>query len=279
MTEKEKSPRKSRLLASTFLALVGVYVLLALVMPYVTMWVTGREQPVPTPRFAIAIYMISAWVGALVYVTASETRWREFLTPLIELFLAPKGRDKAISLAVLTAIPLLVGWVVWGQVMPDSSPPTAGRIQHPAPPYMISVETKGSAEAVTRPFVEVENPLRELNAEEQASAIEEGKVLFQKNCRPCHGSKADGAGPLARGLRLKPANFRDPGAIATVVEGYSFWRVLRGAFDEANLRQATPWNSAMPSWEHELSEDEIWKIIMAEYVTAAVEPRVPEKFE
>ena len=35
----------------------------------------------------------------------------------------------------------------------------------------------------------------------------------------------------------------------------------------------------MPSWEDELTEDEIWKIILAEYEIAEKEPRVPEELE
>lgn len=279
MAKEKDPPRNSRVLLWTLLTLIGIYVFLVLVLPYITMWVTGREERVAVPEFAVVIYMICAVVGALVYVTSSDERWREFLKPLVSLFLIPEGRGRAIRLATLTAIPLLVGWVVWGRVTPITGTPTSGRIQHPTPPSVVSVQTRGDAEAVTREFTDLLNPFREFTPEEQGAVIEEGKVLFQKNCRPCHGSKADGAGPLARGLRLKPANFRDPGTIATIVEGYAFWRILKGAFDEQNLRPATPWNSAMPSWEHELTEDEIWKIIVAEYVTAEVEPRKPEKFQ
>jgi hypothetical protein len=35
----------------------------------------------------------------------------------------------------------------------------------------------------------------------------------------------------------------------------------------------------MPAWKDELSDEEIWKIIVAEYDTAGVEPRKPEKLE
>jgi mono/diheme cytochrome c family protein len=279
MKEDTRSPRKSTLFFWTIGTLVGIYLFLALAVPYVTMWVTAQQAPVPVPQFAISIYMICAIIGALVYVSSNEERWREFLEPLVSLLLVPDGRGRVIGLGSLAVIPLIVGWVVWEQVVPAAGTPTSGRIQHPTPPIVVSVQTRGQEEAVARPFTELVNPFNVLSAEEQAAVIEEGKVLFQKNCRPCHGSKADGAGPLARGLRLQPADFRDPGTIATVVEGYAFWRVLKGAFDDNHLLQATPWNSAMPAWEQELTEQEIWKIVMAEYVTAEVEPRKPEKLE
>lgn len=82
---------------------------------------------------------------------------------------------------------------------------------------------------------------------------------------------------MARGFRLKPINFRDVGTIATVVEAYAFWRVKEGG---AGLPpESTPWDSAMPSWKEELKDEEMWKIILAEYDTAGVEPRKPEKLE
>jgi hypothetical protein len=40
---------------------------------------------------------------------------------------------------------------------------------------------------------------------------------------------------------------------------------------------ATPWDSTMPPWEPDFTDEQIWKIIMGEYVTAGVEPRIPEE--
>ncbi len=105
--------------------------------------------------------------------------------------------------------------------------------------------------------------------------IEEGRILYQKNCRPCHGTRADGRGPMAQGFRLKPVDFTDPGTIATLVESYPFWRIQTGGLRLPDA--ATPWDSTMPAWEDELSEEEIWKIIMAEYDIADKEPRKPER--
>ena len=100
-------------------------------------------------------------------------------------------------------------------------------------------------------------------------------MLYQKNCRPCHGTRGDGLGPLARGQRLQPADFTDPGNIATVVVQHPFWRITKGSLGLPPI--STPWNSAMPPWEGELTPDEIWKIIMAEYRLSGTEPREPEE--
>ena len=105
--------------------------------------------------------------------------------------------------------------------------------------------------------------------------IHEGRDLYMVNCRPCHGTKADGRGPMDRGFGLAPANFVDEGTIGTVTESYAFWRIMKGG--PALPGPGTPWDSAMPIWELNLSEEEVWKIIIAEYDTSGTEPRKPEK--
>jgi len=82
---------------------------------------------------------------------------------------------------------------------------------------------------------------------------------------------------MAGGFRLRPANFTDPGTIATVIEAYVFWRVKEGG--RGLPVESTPWDSAMPTWKHELTDEQIWKIILAEYNTAGTEPRIPEHLE
>ena len=79
---------------------------------------------------------------------------------------------------------------------------------------------------------------------------------------------------MARGFRLKPTNFTDPGTIATVVEAFAFWRAKKG--NPGLPAASSPWDSAMPTWERDLTDEEIWKILLAEYDIAGVEPRKPE---
>jgi hypothetical protein len=104
-----------------------------------------------------------------------------------------------------------------------------------------------------------------------------GVELYAINCRPCHGMQANGAGPMARGFRLKPADFRDPGFLPTIVESYAFWRISQGG--PGLPAASTPWDSAMPIWEPDLSEEERWTILLGEYFISGVEPREPEKLE
>ena len=102
----------------------------------------------------------------------------------------------------------------------------------------------------------------------------EGRALYAMNCRPCHGDSATGNGPMADGFKLRPIDFTDNGTIETIVEGYTFWRVSNGG--PGLPTEATPWDSAMPEWKLNLTEEERWKIIMAEYDLAEKTPRIPE---
>ncbi len=254
--------REPRVFLWTVAALLAVYVGVRYLIPWLSVWVGASQTPAPVPGFALAIYLVSALVGALVYVSSDDRRWRLFLGPVVRLFVFRPARKRRPQLLILGLLPLAAGWIAWQQVLPQSRTPAVLRIQHPTLPGQ---------------YAELENPLSHLSEDERRVAEREGTVLYQKNCRPCHGTKADGAGPLARGLRLRPIDFTDPGAIATVVETYPFWRIKEGAPGLPAI--ATPWNSAMPPWEDELEDDEIWRIIMAEYAIAGTEPRKPEGAE
>ena len=102
----------------------------------------------------------------------------------------------------------------------------------------------------------------------------EGRALYAMNCRPCHGDSVAGDGPMADGFKLRPINFTDNGTIETIVEGYTFWRVTNGG--PGLPTEATPWDSAMPEWKLSLTEEQRWKIILAEYDLAQKTPRIPE---
>jgi mono/diheme cytochrome c family protein len=102
----------------------------------------------------------------------------------------------------------------------------------------------------------------------------EGRALYAMNCRACHGDSVGGDGPMADGFKLRPINFTDNGTIETIVEGYTFWRVSNGG--PGLPTEATPWDSAMPEWKLNLTEEQRWKIILAEYDLAGKTPRIPE---
>jgi len=84
-------------------------------------------------------------------------------------------------------------------------------------------------------------------------------------------------GRQASGLPPPPADFKDPGTIAQLQESFLFWRIKTGGVGLPV--EGMPWKSAMPRWEFELSDEDIWKIIMGEYAGAGQEPRTWEEEE
>lgn len=275
------------LFGSTLVFIGLLYLLLKLAFPYVAMALMGHENPLPIPSVAMALYVILILVGAYIYVTSDLERKREFLEPILS-FLSGEACQGAVMrkvrVSLLILIPLLACGMIFRQFTSEVKSPTGIRIQHPTMP--------GQFEGLNNPF---RNPpdegvrafiaqagLKNISLGEARKTlvqnyIQEGLVLFEKNCRPCHGVAAGGDGPMARAFRLKPANFRDPGTIATVVESFAFWRVNEGG--RGLPKEGTPWDSAMPIWKNDLSKEEMWKIILAEYDIAGVEPRIPEKVE
>ncbi len=237
-----------------------VFVIIKYIAPYVFKILLAKDHTMPTPSTLMWWYMILAILGALVYVSTSDLKWAKFLS-----FILPAGDDKTKAILqkmIIVAFPVLVGWFVYSGTAPGTASPVELRIQHPT---------------LLQEFEKLENPFAHVNEETKKRYIEEGKILYQQNCRPCHGSKADGNGPFANAFRLRPINFTDPGTIATVVESFAFWRIRDGGPGLPGA--STPWDSAMPSWKDTLTDEQIWKIIMGEYVTAGVVARQREEIE
>ncbi len=271
---------------STVASVLAAYLFLAYAFPRLAAAVVGSPNPMPMPGMALAMYMVLVVVGAAVYVTASDAKLQEFRAPILTLLRGERkdGLRPALRMVVLGTVPLIVGWAVYNRTAPRLTSPTVLRIQHPTIPraYEKLVNPfRDPTDEMVRAFL-AETGKGDLSLEEgrrvfAKAVLVEGRDLYQKNCRPCHGTKADGQGPMAGGFRLRPANFTDPGTIATVVEAYTFWRIKKGAPDLPP--SAAPWDSAMPVWERDLTDEEIWKIIIAMYETAGVGPRKPEKLE
>ncbi len=258
--------RRLSLFWMVILTVIGVNLLLRLGVPYLSMLIAHRDAPLPVPGALMVIYQALTFIGVLVYLAADERRLQAFWQPIRSFIRGPQAirtpLDRAIGYArwaVLGALPLLAGWAVYSSSLPATSAPTSLRIAHPTIPFE---------------YQSLTNPFRNPDGTVDPAVIQEGRVLFQINCRPCHGTPANGEGPMAYGFRLRPANFSSEDTIATVIEAYAFWRVREGGIGLPS--QGSPWDSAMPAWAGELSDEQIWKIIAAEYQTAGVEPRRPE---
>ena len=272
--------------------LVIRYGVLELLFPWISQWAVNAPNLLPAPAAALSMYNILLIAALGIYVLSSRQRTKDFMDPLYS-FVKPQHTlvKKGIQLLVLIGIPLLGGWAFFDENVPKMVSPTAIRIQHPTMPGTFEKLKNPLREPTEEEVTGFLEELQELAEEEEAVEViedpakakealiakwtEEGAALYAVNCRPCHGMQANGSGPMAVGWRLQPANFRDPGTIATIVEPYSFWRVSKGGPGLPGA--ATPWDSAMPIWELDLSERDRWKILLGEYFLAGVGPRQPEK--
>jgi len=227
--------------------LAAVFAVLKFVLPLVT---------APLPMSLIWLYLFLTTIGIVVYGTLSAESTEALLGPVFR-FLSGEGIGgavKAARLAVLVLFPLLVGWQTYSGLVPNTQPPAENRTIHPAPPGE---------------FVGLSNPVP--NTPENVMM---GTGLYFAHCMPCHGPKFNGNGPASDGFNPPPANFSDPGTIAMLQESFLFWRIKKGGVGLSV--EGHPWKSAMPRWEVELSDDQIWKIIMAEYAGAGQKPRTWE---
>lgn len=80
-----------------------------------------------------------------------------------------------------------------------------------------------------------------------ATALKEGKVLYIKNCAPCHGNKGKGDGIAAVNLKPKPADHTSA-AVQGESDGALFWKLSEG-------------HPPMPGYKNALPENERWELI------------------
>lgn len=297
--------KPSRSFAKSVLFLIAFYAGLKLILPLVGAWLavpawSELRRGLPSTGHEVNIYFTLACLATFAYVSYNEERWQEFKRPVIGL-LSQKTLLRSVALILF---PLVCGGLVFWNLTAETSATSFVAIKHPTPPDQFSklknpyrnppvewleefetavkekkIKKKDTTEEVLLAYIRA---VKEGNADDAMRAkaferkvIEEGRILFVKNCRPCHGTKAMGDGPMSRGLLREPADFTGVETIATLVEGAVFWRVKTGGIGLPH--SGGPWESAMPPWgEEDLSDDEIWKIIMAEYDIAGNEPRVPE---
>jgi mono/diheme cytochrome c family protein len=308
---------------TVLLTIAAVYGLIKWAIPAASRSITALPFPLPVPGTLVFFYMVLTLVAMFMLVTFSDRNIDEFMGPIWRFMRGDYGKTP--RLAVLVAIPLLVGWQVYDAKLPKVELPSSLRIQHPSSNFPKQFEEmnnpfssptdeevqafldqakSGEVEFIEQVQGDVdiwvdefgENPLAaiatapmlkfmaDLEAGDvspdlaKAALVEknlfEGRALYAMNCRPCHGDSVAGDGPMADGFKLRPINFTDNGTIETIVEGYTFWRVANGG--PGLPTEATPWDSAMPEWKLNLTEEQRWKIIMAEYDMAEKTPRIPE---
>jgi mono/diheme cytochrome c family protein len=87
------------------------------------------------------------------------------------------------------------------------------------------------------------NPLKP-----SAAALAAGKSLYETNCAVCHGSNAQGGGPVSFLLRVPPANLT-AGVAAQRRDGYIYATIRDGSI-------------VMPSYGDAMSSHERWEVVL-----------------
>jgi putative copper export protein/mono/diheme cytochrome c family protein len=91
-----------------------------------------------------------------------------------------------------------------------------------------------------------------------AISIARGEALFARNCVACHGPEAEGNGPAAAGLPIKPTDLTMP-HVQEHTDGDMFWWLSHGIDNPRG-------GLAMPGFASSLSADDRWALI--DYVRA-----------
>ena len=221
-------------------------------------------ESAPVPDSVLLQYMLTVLAGVLIFVSDSESRWREFRRPLRAVLVDDDKR--LVRASLLVAIPVLVGLVAFLQVRPTVAAPSGLRSIHPAPPSRITFR----GESMT--LDGLENPLR--SEGDLAEQYDTGKAIYYRNCLPCHGDALAGDGHFAHGFNPAPIDLT--GTLKDLTESYVFWRIAKGG--PGLPKEGTPWHSAMPVWEDLLTEDEIWAVIIFLYEQTELSPRTWEHF-
>lgn len=245
------------------LILVFAYLVIAFGIPYLPPLLGAASAPVP--RSVMIQYMAIVLAGVLIFVSDNESRWKRFKEPIQAVLVRPERR--LIRLACMIVVPLLVGFVTFGQVRPSVSAPATLRSIHPAPPPQITFRGQ------TMVLNGLENPLRSTGSLEEHFQV--GQRVYYQNCLPCHGDALDGSGHYAHAFNPAPLEFTSSSTIAQLTESFVFWRIAKGG--RGLPREGAPWNSAMPAWEDVLTADEIWAVTLFLYEQTGNNPRTWEE--
>ena len=237
---------------------VGIYVLLRF----------GFTAPIPSS--VVSLYMGIVSIAILAYVSSSEERREDVSRPLVR-FMTDK-RYTVLLGATAVAIPALAAANVYVQMNVPLQPPLFSRTVHPASPSEITVhDKKVNLDTEENPFLKLQTS----NPEEFRKRVDNGRRVYYRNCVFCHGDDLSGNGMFAHGLDPIPTNFADAGTIAMLRDTFLFWRISKGG--PGLPEESGPWDSAMPSWEKLLKEDEMWEAILFLYDFTGQKPRAKEE--
>lgn len=224
----------------------------------------------PIPSSVVSLYMGIISIAILAYVSSSEERRNEISGPLVRFI--TERRYTALLVLTAIALPALAAANVYVRMNVPLEPPLFARTVHPASPTEITVhDRKVHLDAEENPFLRLEAS----DPGEFRKHVENGRRVYYLNCVFCHGDDLTGNGMFVHGLDPIPTNFADKGTIANLRDTFLFWRISKGG--PGLPEEGGPWDTAMPSWEKFLTEEEMWEAILFLYDFTGQKPRAREE--
>ncbi|MCD2453692.1 c-type cytochrome [Methylicorpusculum oleiharenae] len=119
--------------------------------------------------------------------------------------------------------------------------------------------------------------LRQNPLEMTPENIENGKQLYRREAKPvpcmnCHGVNGDGRGPIGKHLQPSPTDFTCKALMDNLPDGQLFWVIENGSglFEleheqsKAKIKRPgrRPRYTAMRGHKNELTEEQIWEVIL-----------------
>ena len=116
-----------------------------------------------------------------------------------------------------------------------------------APPPQ-APQSDGAAPAA--PATEAKIPLEAVNqvnpVKPSAESLARAKKIYGYECAMCHGESGDGAGDLAKNMKAKMVDFRDPAALKGHTDGELFYIIKNGKGEMdgegARVKPEETWN-------------------------------------
>lgn len=251
-------------LIQAVIAILAGYTILSYGIPYLGSMLHHGTWPV-VPTSLMKIYMFFVVMGVLAAMTFDEETKEGLMAPIRSVYGKPSMG--LVRLVVILLVAVAGAGITYQSIKPSFEAPVELRSIHPAPPSTINVFKKSFN------LLTLTNPYRE-DKEHFAENVKQGGIVYFKNCFYCHGDKLDGKGHYYNGFFPLPANFQDVGTIAQLQESFLFWRISTGG--PGLPKEGAPWLSAMPIWQHFISEEEVWKVILFLYDYTGRSPRTFE---
>jgi len=252
-------------LLKPILVIVIGYLLIQYGVQYIGSKLHPGTSPI-VPASVMQMYMFFLIAGVLLIYTYSDEGYDAVIGPIVNLYANPSvGLPRLI---LIGAVGLVGAYVTYQSVKPSFDAPIELRSIHPAPPAIAKAWGKSFS------LQTLKNPFRVEDKAKFEKYVEEGGIVYYKNCFYCHGDRMLGKGHFFSGFNPLPANFIDVGTIAQLAESYVFWRIATGG--PGLPSEGAPWISAMPIWHTIISEKEAWKAILFLYEYTGHHPRVME---